>query len=1111
MHRPFAVLALAALSASIPAQAAETKKPEKPAAEKADKADKTEKKGPWSADSFSGLAFRPIGPAVTEGRIADFAVVPGRPATWYVAVASGGVWKTTNAGTSWTPLFDGQTSYSIGCLTLDPKDPLTIWVGTGENNSQRSVAYGDGVYRSVDGGKSWEAMGLKTSEHIGRIVVDPRDSKVVWVAAQGPLWASGGERGLYRTADGGKTWRQVLKISDDTGVNEVWLDPRNPDVVLATSYQRRRHVWTLIDGGPESAIHKSTDAGATWKKIEKGLPKGDLGRIGLAVAPSQPDVVYAIVEASGAKDKGVYRSTDFGWTWERRGDHLSSSPQYYQELVVDPQRPERVYSLDTFLMVSDDAGKTFRRAGEKYKHVDNHALWIDPEDSDHLVNGNDGGMYESWDRAATWHFKANLNVTQFYRVSVDESLPFYNVCGGTQDNNSLCGPSRTRNASGIVNADWFVTQGGDGFVTRADPKDPNTVYAESQHGGLVRFDRRTGERVDIQPQPGKDEPAIKLNWDTPLVISPHAHTRLYVAGQQVFRSDDRGDSWVAISGDLTAKVDRNKLKVMGRVWSVDTVAKNASTSFYGSIVALAESPLAEGLLVAGTDDGLIQITEDGGKGWRKVDAFPGVPAGTLVNDVEPSAFSADVIYATFDDHQKGSFKPYVLKSADRGRTWASISGDLPERGTAYCVAEDPTRAGLLYVGTEFGVFFSPDDGKRWVQLKGGLPPIQVRDLAIQAREGDLVLATFGRGFYVLDDLTPVRKATAELLEKEATLFPVKKAWMFVPAEPLGGREKAFQGEGFFSAPNPPFGAVFTYHLKDELKTRKKARQEAEKKIADKGGDVAYPSWDDLRAEGREEDPSVILTVTDSEGKVVRRLAGPTGKGMQRIAWNLRFPPANPTELKPPAEENPFANPPEGPMAVPGTYTVSLARRVDGVLTTLGEPQTFTAEPLGLVDVPAAKRGEILAFQRKAARLQRAVLGANETVKEAQTRLDHLKKALVDAPGADLKLLDEARAIQSRLADLKTAMTGDPVARKYNEPAAPSITERVNQVVEGCWEATTGPTGTHRQQADLAGALFQDALGKLQTLVEKDLKGLEERAETAGAPWTPGRVPRWKPE
>jgi len=1083
----------------------------KPAASAAAKpaAKKPDPDSLFKSETFSGLSLRGIGPAVTSGRITDIAVSPTERGTWFVAAASGGVWKTVNASTTWTPVFDKEGSYSIGCVTIDPRDPLTVWVGSGENNSQRSVSYGDGVYKSSDGGKSWSNVGLKDSEHIGRIAVSPRDGNIVYVAAQGPLWRAGGDRGLYKTTDGGKSWERVLNVDEYTGINEVVMDPRDPDVLYASAYQRFRRVWTLIDGGPGSGVWKSRDGGKTWKKLENGLPKEDKGRIGLALSPVNPDVVYAIVEAAD-KGAGFYRSGDGGGNWEKMSDHVAGSPQYYNELVADPQAEARVYSMDTWMMVTDDGGRNFRRVGEKSKHVDNHALWIDPTDTKHLIAGCDGGLYQSFDRAATWQFVGNLPVTQFYNVAVDNDRPFYNVYGGTQDNFTLGGPSRTANVQGIRNSDWNVVVGGDGFQCAVDPTDANIVYGESQHGGLVRFDRKTGEQVDIQPQSNPGEPGLRWNWDSPLLISPHSNTRLWFAAQRLFRSDDRGDTWKPVSPDLTRQIDRNKLKVMGRVWSVDAVAKNASTSFYGNIVSLDESPRRDGLLYVGTDDGLIQVSEDGGGGWRKSERFPGVPEQTYVSDLVASRHQDGTVYAAFDNHKNGDFKPYVLRSDDRGRSWTSIAGNLPDRGTVYALAEDHEDPSLLFAGTEFGVFFTVDAGRRWTQLKGGIPTIAIKDIAIQRRENALVLASFGRGFYILDDYAPLRKLKTADLERAATLFPVPPAAMYIPATPLGLKDKSFQGEAFYTAANPPFGAIFTYYLRDEIKTKKKQRQAKEGAVAKKGGDVFYPSWDSLRAEDREEDPAVILTVTDEEGHVVRRITGPVTAGFHRVAWDLRYPASNPVSLRPPSEDNPFADPPAGPLAAPGAYQVQLATRVDGMLKPLAAPVSFRCAPLGEATLPVADRAATLEFEQKTARLQRAVLGAVEAGREAQTRLSHIKKALDDTPGADPALMDSARAMERRLLGLMTSLNGDATVRRRNEPTPPSIVEDVGTAVAGQWTQTHGPTATHRACYENAASRFQDVLAGLRTLVETDLVRLEHQADAAGAPWTPGRVPEWRP-
>ncbi|HXM70045.1 MAG TPA: glycosyl hydrolase, partial [Thermoanaerobaculia bacterium] len=1006
------------------------------------------------------------------------------------------------------PVFDGEGSYSIGCVAIDPNDPLVVWVGTGENNSQRSVSYGDGVYKSSDGGRHWQNLGLKSSEHIARILVDPRNSDVVYVAAQGPLWSAGGDRGLYKTADGGKTWKRVLAISDNTGVTDLVMDPRNPDVLYAASYQRRRHVWTLIDGGPESAIYKSRDAGASWQKLTNGLPKEDLGRIGLAVAPTEPDFVYATIEAARG-GSGFFRSRDAGVNWEKRSSTVASSPQYYQHIVVDPKVADRVYLVDTLNKVSDDGGKTFRPLGETSKHVDNHALWIDPANTDHLRATCDGGVYETWDHAATWQWMANLPLAQLYRGDVDNALPFYNVYGGAQDNGSVAGPSRTTTVNGVTNREWVATNGGDGFVSKADPEDPNTIYAQSQYGGVVRHDRRTGVVVEIQPQPGPGEPALRYNWDSPLIVSPFSHTRLYMAANRLFRSDDRGDSWRAISPDLTRQVDRNKLKVMGRVWGADAVAKNASTSFYGNIVSLAESPKQEGLIYIGTDDGLIQVTADDGAHWRKLERFPGVPENTYVSNLTASRHDANTVFAAWDNHKMGDFKPYLAKSADRGATWTSIAGNLPARGTVYGFAEDHADPSLLFAGTEFGVWFTLDGGKKWIRLTGDMPTIAVRDIAIQRRESDLVLATYGRGFYILDDYSPLRMIDAKLLEQPAVLFPVKKTEMYVEIAPLGGYRKGFLGASVYAAPNPPYGAVFTYYLKDEIQDRKQRRHEAEEKAEKAGKDVSYPSWDELRAEDREVPPVVEWTVADEEGHIIRHGTGPVTAGLHRVAWDLRFPASVPAGTPAQTAEADFEPPPRGPLVAPGTYKVSIAQRVDGVLTPFGQPQSFTVEAVTNPDLPAKDRAAEMAFERKVARLQRAVLGAVKSAEEAEHRLDLIDKALLDTPAADAKLAADARQLRLRLKDLYEKMNGDKVIAEHNEPAPPAILQRLETSI--AWGNMTAPTRTQEEAYRIAGQEFGPVLDGLRQLVEVDLKRLEDQLESAGAPWTPGRVPRWQPE
>ena len=1119
--RSFAVFVVmfASVCSFAPAQATpETKADKKSSASAEEKKDKKkggksekkeaiveEKKPGMNADTFSGLKFRLIGPAAASGRVMSIAVNPKNKFEYYVGVASGGVWKTVNDGTTWSPLFDGEGSYSIGWVALDPNDASVVWVGSGESNSQRSVAYGDGVYRSDDGGKSWKNLGLKKSEHIGRVVIDPRDSKVVYVAAEGPLWGPGGDRGLYKTTDGGKNWKAVLSISENTGVADVAMDPSNPDILYASAYQRRRHVFTLIDGGPESAIYKSTDAGSTWNKVTSGLPSVDTGRIGLTVSPADPNVIYAAVEAADGKG-GIFRSQDKGATWERRNE-FDEGAMYYARIVADPKNADRIFVMSVELRESSDGGKTLHKVNEVNHHGDNHALWIDPDNTKHWLLGSDGGMAETWDDAKSWQFKANLPTVQFYDVAVDNALPFYNVCGGTQDYFSWCGPSRTRNINGIVNADWFVTTGGDGFRSAVDPLDPNTIYSESQYGVLVRYDKPTGQELVLQPQEGKGETPLRWNWDSPILISPHSHTRLYFAANKLFRSDDRGDTWKAISGDLTRQLDRNQLPVMGKVWGPDAVAKNASTSFYGNIVALAESPKREGLIYVGTDDGLIQMTNDGGGNWTKYEKFPGVPDKTYVSRLAGSNHDSNVVYAAFENHKNEDFKPYLLKSNDMGKTWTSITGDLPENGPVLAFAEDTTNPNLLFAGTETGAYFSIDGGQHWLRLKGGLPTIAVRDIVIQARESDLVIATFGRGFYVLDDITPLRQTKPDSIEQAAALYPVKDALMYIERHPLGEPRKGFLGDAYYTAENPPYGAVFTAYLKDKLKTKKEKRQDAEKEAAKKNDILPYPSRDDLRAEAQEPKPEIYFMVYDESGAAIRRVDGSTDAGFQRAAWDLRFPAAQLPEHHDEAEGFSAAAE-QGPLVPAGTYSVRMFQKVGGSVTELAGPQSFKVATENSVSMTAADRAAQELFLQKVARLYRAVFGATKTAEDVQSRLKQIREALRQTPAAEKQLGPVADSLEQRNREILRALRGDIDIAKRNEPISSSINDRVNSIMEGERFSLAKPTQSHIDSYNIGAEEFGEQLSKLRTLVDADLAKLEKDLEAAGAPWTPGRVPDW---
>ncbi|MBY6203292.1 hypothetical protein [Halomonas denitrificans] len=1059
---------------------------------------------PDAGEIFGGLSVRNIGPAVTSGRISDFAMHPDGWQTFYAGVASGGVWKTTNGGITWTPIFDNEGSYAVGVVELDPEDPDTIWVGTGENNAQRSVGYGDGVYKSIDGGRTWSNMGLKDSGHIGAIVIDPRDSNHVLVAAHGPLWSSGGDRGLYRTRDGGATWERVLEIDEHTGINEVIMHPDNPDLLLASSYQRRRHVWTLINGGPGSGIHRSTDGGETWTEITAGLPGEDMGKIGMAYAPARPDTVYAVIESDGPGE-GTYRSTDFGVSWEKRSSYVAGSPQYYNELIADPVHPDRVYSMDTFMMVSEDGGANWSMVGSAHKHVDEHALWINPDNPDHLITGNDGGIYDSFDRGANWRHVENLPITQFYRATPDNAEPFYNVYGGTQDNSTLGAPSRTTFNYGIANSDWVVTLGGDGFKTQVDPTNPDIVYSQLQYGMLARYDRTSGERVLITPMPGADEDDFKWNWNSAFIISPHDPKRLYFAAERIFVSDDGGNAWRRFSPDLTRQLDRNELEVMGRVWSVDAVAKNDSTSMYGSIISLSESPLVEGLIYAGTDDGLVQVTGDGGETWTRRDDFGRVPDMTYVSDLAASLHDEDTVFATFNNHKRGDYKPYVYRSNNRGRSWTSITGDLPERGNVHTIVQDHVDPDLLFVGTEFGVYYTQNGGENWHEITGGMPTIAVRDLEIQRRENDLVIATFGRGIRILDDYRALRTPAQAVVENEATMFPVRDPWMYAVEDVFGYGTKGFQGETFYTADNPPFGAVFTYYLRDGYKSLRDQRLEQEAERRKSFEDNPYPSWDRLREEDREQAPEILIEIYDGAGDVVRRITGPAAKGLHRVAWDLRTPAPDPVELGGGGFRAPWDSEPQGVFVAPGEYSARIFKRVGGATEALTEPVSFTVKALDRGLFRPDSLAEHAETMQAAADLSRAVQGAGRALGELRDRAAHLDVALRDTPELAHDLRDRLDRVDERLADLGVLLYGDNVRAGANEPRPMGLAGRVGMFGWAHMGALAAVTDNQAQSLAIARSQYDEVEDALRA-ADAALDGLED--EVAGkAPWTPGRIPR----
>ncbi|MEO1252638.1 MAG: glycosyl hydrolase [Pseudomonadota bacterium] len=1061
-----------------------------------------EDKGPLSSSTFEGLTLRNIGPALMSGRIADIAIEPDDPATWYVAVGSGGVWKTTNAGTTWTPVFDEESSYSIGAIALDPSNTNTVWVGTGENVGGRHVGYGDGVYRSIDGGETWENLGLENSDHISKIIVHPDDPNTVFVAAQGPLWSSGGDRGLFKTTDGGETWNNILSAGEWTGVTDLIADPRNPDRLYAATWQHHRTVAAYVGGGPESGVHVSEDGGDSWTELTNGLPEGNKGKIGLAISYQNPDVVYAAIELN-RRTGGVWRSETRGASWEKMSDAVGAGtgPHYYTELYTSPHKFDRLYLVSNTSQVSEDGGATWRDINNEYKHVDDHAIAFRPDDPDYILVGSDGGLYESHDGEKSWRFIDNLPVTQFYKVAVDDTEPFYLVYGGTQDNNSQGGPSRTDNRHGIRNSDWFITLFADGHQSAIEPGNPDIMYAEWQEGNLVRHDRTTGENVHIQPQAAPGEPVERYNWDAPILVSAHDPKRLYFASYRVWRSDNRGDSWTAISEDLTRNEDRMLLPVMGRQWSWDAGWDFLAMSQYNTITSLGESPLDENILYVGTDDGVIQTTSDGGATWTRVNvgSLPGVPDTAFVNDIRADLFDPDTVYVALDNHKYGDYAPYLLKSTNRGRTWTSIAGDLPERHLVWRVVQDHIDPDLMFTATEFGLFFTLDGGGKWIELTGGAPTISFRDVTIQRRENDVVAASFGRGFYILDDYSALREIDEAALDQEALLFPGRRAWWYMERHPLAFDAGGSQGHSYYRAPNPPFGAVFTYYLKDGLKSREEIRQEAEEGWEDDWSDTPFAGFDETEREILEVEPEIWLTVRDSDGNAVRRIKGETGKGFHRIAWDLRFPPTEAVGTEPgyPSDEL------QGFLAAPGAYTVSLSKVVDGETTELVSPQSFEVERLREGALPGASMDTVIAFWERLSNLQRSATAAQRTTEHLKQKVEDLKVAVLRSRAGPAELDQQWRAIRTELNALISELNGNQAMAVVGQEPPATVLSRVDKVLVGTAFSTYGPTQTHRQLLDQAESDFETVRQRLNALQETTIPAFEASLLAAGAPWTPG--------
>ncbi len=1054
-------------------------------------------------DVLGALALREIGPAVAGGRIADIAVHPEDRSVWYVAVGSGGVWKTINAGTTWTPIFDDQPSYSIGTIAIDPINPEVVWVGTGENVSGRHVGWGSGVYRSLDGGASWRNMGLERSEHIGRILIHPEDGRTILVAAEGPLWSAGGDRGVFKSVDGGESWRRVLRVDTHTGVTDLEFAPDDPGTVYAATYQRRRHVWGFLGGGPGSGIHKSVDGGDNWREVTNGLPSGDMGKIGLATTPADPALVYATIEADPT-ERGFYRSTDRGESWERRNSYISggTGPHYYQEIEASPHDPDLVIQMDVFFQITRDGGAGFDPLGTgREKHSDNHALWIDPDDPEHMLAGTDAGLYETFDHGDSWRHFPNMPISQFYKLALSSHEPFYAILGGAQDLGTLWGPSRTLNVEGVRNSDWYFPMGADGYGVQFDPLDPDLFYLMTQQGNLYRVHRRDEEAISIRPQPAPDDPPERWNWDSPILVSPHSPSRIYFASQRLWRSEDRGDSWRAVSGDLTTGTNRYELPFMGRVWELDALHDNGAMSKYATVTAISESPLAEGVVYAGTDDGLIRMTPDGGTSWRTASPLPGVPERSFVNDVEAAQSDTAVVFAVADAHKVGDYSPYVFRSDDRGESWESIAGDLPPDMVAWAIEQDHETPELLFLAAEWGLFFSPNAGENWHRLRGA-PTIAFRDLELQRRDGDLVGATFGRGFYALDDYSPLREIARGALEnEEGGVWPVRDAWWYVPNVPNQAQGRPTLGSAAYVAPNPEFGATFTYHMPERPASAADERRARERALRDDGRDIPFPGYDALTLERMEGETLALLRVSDARGVPVRLIEGSVRAGLHRASWDLRHPAPNPVSFDTPGFTPPWVTEPVGPLVAPGDYSVQLLRVSDAGVEELGSPQSFTLKP-----TPGAPGTDFVAvaeFQRETAGLQRQVQAAGAELDRQRDRLRYMRAALQRTPGADLTLYQRIDALDSGFEILSRRLRGDPVRGSLDESRVPGISGRVGSVAGGHWNTRQRPTATMRSNLEIARGDFQEFAVELADLISGPLAELEEALAAAGAPWTPG--------
>jgi photosystem II stability/assembly factor-like uncharacterized protein len=917
---------------------------------------------------FQDLKFRAIGPAVMGGRVHDIEALPGNPAVLYVATASGGLWKSANKGTTWTPLFDDQPVSTFGDIAIAPSNADIVWAGTGEQNNRQSTSWGNGVYRSTDAGKTWTHLGLDATMHIGRVRVHPTNPDIAYVAALGNLWAPSPDRGVYKTADAGKTWTKVLFVDTLTGVVDLAMDPSNPDVLYAAAYQRLRRAWGFNGGGPGSGIYKSTDGGRRWTRLSSGLPAGDKGRIGLALAASNPRVVYAIIEHATAG--GVYRTDDAGATWVK-ANALNPRPMYYSHIFVDPKNEQRVYVLAVSYYKSEDGGKTFRRMPNAPTYDvgtkgDFHTQWIDPANTDHFFLGSDGGLHETWDRGETFTKINNLPIGQFYAIGVDMRTPYF-IYGGMQDNHSWLGPSATRTWIGITNDEWKQIGFGDGMYHSVDHTDHRYVYSNDENGGLQRVDPETGDRLDIQPYPPAGEPEYRWDWVTPSLVSQHDPKVVYFGGNRLFISRDRGMTWERTE-DLTRRINRDTLRLMGVLGSERMLSKNDGEQSFSEITTIAESPLDPKILWVGTDDGNVQVSRDGGRTWSEV-----APLKTYVTRVIGSSVAPGVAYATFDAHRDGDLRPYVFRTENFGRTWTPLVRGLPAAGPVNVIREHPRNARLLVAGTEHALFYSTDGGGEWRPLKANLPTTLYDDLVIHPRDNDLIVATHGRSIFILDDLAPLAEWTPDVARRPLHAFSVRPTTIF-----NYWKSTSYRGQGAYAGENPVDGAIVSYHLARPVDT-----------------------------------VSITITQPSKDGRLVRRLKGPGAAGVvHRINWDLRHepPPAAPpggggggggggeagqAGVEPaglPLLPRPVS--PQGPFVDPGTYSI----RIEAGATVATQTVEVRGDPL--LPLTAAQWREredfLLAVQadlRRAADAAERARRLPDSLQAVRTRVNNVRRDL----------------------------------------------------------------------------------------------------------------------